>query len=158
MLATISPTAPFLRLRRRAGRVARRRETTATVTAPAAKPVAASAAAWRAGSGAVTRGLEHARLGGHDGQAVEHLDDLDDLFLRSEAGWLSGSSVTSPQHDGRRGRSLSRYRSRAAVPNTRSQYGALTPKPRSSSWKWWRMCSSRSRRPTRVRGRWWCTW
>ena len=81
MLETISPIAPFLRLRRRAGRVARRRETTATVTAPAAKPVAASAAAWRAGSARREGGLEHARLVRHDGQAVDHFDDLDDLFL-----------------------------------------------------------------------------
>ena len=36
------------------------------------------------------------------------------------------------------------------VPNTRSQYGALMPKPRSSSWKWWRMCSSRSQLPERA--------
>ena len=94
MLETISPSAPFLRLRRRAGRVARRRDTTATVTAPAAKPVAASAAAWRAGSGAGDGRLEHARLVGDDGQAVDHLDHLDDVFLLGD-GWLSGSSVTS---------------------------------------------------------------
>ena len=36
--------------------------------------------------------------------------------------------------------------------------GALTPKPRVSSWKWWRMCSSRSRLPNRVLGLWWCRW
>jgi hypothetical protein len=50
------------------------------------------------------------------------------------------------------------YRSRrpGTVRNTQSQYGALIPKPRSSSWKWWRMCSSRSHLPSRLLGTWWC--
>ena len=41
---------------------------------------------------------------------------------------------------------------REEVPNTSSQYGALIPKPRVSSWKWWRMWRSRSILPTRDRG------
>lgn len=39
-----------------------------------------------------------------------------------------------------------------------SHHGALMPNPRVSSWKWWRMCSSRSSCPARVRGLWWCRW
>lgn len=39
-----------------------------------------------------------------------------------------------------------------------SHQGALIPKPRVSSWKWWRMCSSRNSCPARVRGLWWCRW
>src|SRR5271154_852316 len=42
---------------------------------------------------------------------------------------------------------------RDEVPNTSSQYGALMPKPRVSSWKWWRMCRSRRTLPMRPRGR-----
>ena len=76
MLETISPTTPFLRLR--AGRLARRRVTIAAVTAPAAKPVAASAAACLAGSGAGRSVLQHPRVIGDDGKPV---DDLDHLFV-----------------------------------------------------------------------------
>ena len=41
----------------------------------------------------------------------------------------------------------------ARVPKARSHQGALTPNPRCSSSKWWRMCSWWSRRPARLRGR-----
>ena len=44
---------------------------------------------------------------------------------------------------------------RGAVRNTMSHHGALTPNPRVSSSKWWRMCSSRKRFPMRFWGRWW---
>ena len=64
--------------------------------------------------------------------------------------WTSSASSAPTKHRPYRPRRT------CMVPNTRSQYGALIPKPRSSSWKWWRMCSSRSHFPIRVRGVWWC--
>ena len=120
-------------------------ETTATVAAPATKPGGGQRRRLAGGHRRGQERLDHGR-GGRDGQPV---DDLG-LFVL-----LRRLAHERAQHDGSRGRHHDRVR--GAVPNTRSQYGALTPKPRSSSWKWWRMCSSRSRRPTRVRGWWWCT-
>jgi hypothetical protein len=52
----------------------------------------------------------------------------------------------------RRDRYDPRRRAPAKVPNTLSQYGALIPNPRVSSWKWWRMCSSRRRLPSALVG------
>ena len=81
-----------------------------------------------------------------DAALRDHGEAVDDLRLLN----FWSSSTTKERH----------YRPRRTcmVPNTRSQYGALIPKPRSSSWKWWRMCSSRSHFPSRVRGVWWCRW
>src|SRR5437588_51100 len=47
-------------------------------------------------------------------------------------------------------------RRRGRVLKTMSHQGALTPKPRSWSSKWWRICNSRNWRPIRPLGRvWW---
>ena len=93
-------------------------------------PVAASAAACTAGTAGRRRALlDHDGLG-DDGQPV---DDLASSSL------LRHRRPRTAEPTGRRRTCI--------VPNTRSQYGALMPKPRSSSWKWWRMCSSRSQLP-----------
>ncbi len=135
-------------LRRRRGRRPRRRWTTATVAAPATKLVAASAAAWRAGT-STGSGAATVVARGRYGQAV------DDFYVLMVFGNLAHEPHSMT--DGPDARTYVSDRGRGAVPNTLSQYGALTPKPLSSSWKWWRMCSSRSRFPTRLFGVWWCT-
>ena len=146
----------LLRLRRRAGRVARRRD-------DRGDGHGAGDEAGRGERGGLTGGQRRgdraarARACGRRRRAGRRPPrSLDDVFLWDCS--MSGSSVTRPQHDAPECDARRATASGVAVPNTQSQYGALTPKPRSSSWKWWRMCSSRSRRPTRVRGRWWCTW
>ena len=109
--------------------------------------------------------------------------DLDQLCLSPQCGFSStvegnaltrraaGRQAAADRRDRRGGlgltsaegvsRSSSRRpvasrRETGAVWKTRSQYGALIPKPRVSSWKWWRRCSSRRRRPIRLRGMRWC--
>ena len=63
--------------------------------------------------------LQHAGLGRDDGQAVDDLAVLRLLLLRQHP---RTTDPTVPRRT-------------CMVPNTRSQYGALIPKPRSSSWK-----------------------
>ena len=70
---TISPSAPLPFLRRRRETRERRRATTATVAAPATKPVAASAAAWTAGTCAARTGSGTGAGVGRDGEAVDDL-------------------------------------------------------------------------------------
>ena len=60
----ISPSPFFCFLRLRRGTRLRRRCTTATVAAPATNPVAASAAAWRAGTGTGSAGSTTAGAAG----------------------------------------------------------------------------------------------
>ena len=93
------------------------RETTATVAAPQTKPVAASAATWTAGT------LTCARSSTTPESVI--------------TGRPSTTSASCTSSTSSRSTNYRPYRPRRTciVPNTRSQYGALIPKPRSSSWK-----------------------
>ena len=99
----------FLRLRRLTRE--RRRATTATVAAPATKPVAASAAAWPRGHLGDADRLGDGWWRGRDGEAV---DDLPLLVLRLAVGLEAHSAE---QRDGPGGR-LQREGRSGGVPNT----------------------------------------
>ena len=149
---TISPSTPLLAAPPARGARPRRRRTTADRRRAGDEPGGRQ-------RGGLPRGHRRRRRRGSSTAAARPTTGRPSTTSPSSCRrtWLTGSmhdchSMTIASDAAHRVRAL-RRRAEDDVPVGRADRRS----PRSSSWKWWRMCSSRSRRPSRVRGMWWCT-